>query len=571
MTRGAKAWGLALAAAACAFGQQAAPPAEPPAAQIKPLKTVAIQPRIGILGQTTMGLREAIERVLANNPDLRIVRIQLEEAGYNIRGALGYYDPVVGLRGYHTRQVAPVASVLAGSPNGKLTSQEFNATPQLTGAFPALGGTYALSFVNSRQTSDNQFNTLNPLYATSVNLNLTQPLWRGLRFDQNRHRVEVARKNRQLSMEQLRLQVIQTVTQAVQAYWELDYARRSLDVQEEAVRLAERQYESNRRQAEQGILAPVDVVAAQTQVAIFQQNLLLAQQQVTQAENNLKTLMLPSRDDLLWGMAIMPETQVNTDVKLPLLDAALKAALSSRPELAEAALNLDINKLDVRLAKDQTRPRVDAFANLTAAGLAGRVIAAGPNPISDGLNALVAYINQLGALSGLSGIPPISLAGGPPPALLVGGYGQSLNNLASGEFPVAQVGVQVSLPIRNRTAEAQAAVSQAEGRKLRVARDQVEMAVEADVRNALQAAISARSRLEAAVLASHSAAEQYDSEQRQFQAGTSTTFLVLQRQTDLINARNREVRSRADLAVSLANLDRATARTIEAYGIKVTP
>src|SRR5262249_51824860 len=155
------------------------------------------------------------------------------------------------------------------------------------------GGTYSLTFTNSKQSTDSTFVTLNPTYNTSLTLNLNQPLWRGLRFDENRHRLQVSRKNRRVGVEQLRQRVIEVVTQAVQAYWELDYAAHNLEVQSEAVRLAEQQYASNRRQAEQGILAPVDVVAAQTQVATFQQNLFAAQSALTQAENNLKVLMLP--------------------------------------------------------------------------------------------------------------------------------------------------------------------------------------------------------------------------------------------------------------------------------------
>jgi HAE1 family hydrophobic/amphiphilic exporter-1 len=123
--------------------------------------------------------------------------------------------------------------------------------------------------------------------------------------------------------------------------------------------------------------------------------------------------------------------------------------------------------------------------------------------------------------------------------------------------------------LRNRTAEAQAAISQAEGRRLRTVQDQIGMAIEVDVRNALQGVLTTQSRLDAAALASRSAEEQYLSEQRQFQAGTSTVFLVLQRQTDLIAARSREVRARADAGEAIANLDRATAGTIEARGIRV--
>jgi outer membrane protein TolC len=152
----------------------------------------------------------------------------------------------------------------------------------------------------------------------------------------------------------------------------------------------------------------------------------------------------------------------------------------------------------------------------------------------------------------------------------VGGAGQSLSTLFGGNFPTAQVGVQISLPLRNRTAEAQLASSEAEGRRLKTLRDQVAMAVEADVRNALQAAASAESRLAAASLARKSAEEQYSSEQRQFQAGTSTVFLALQRQTDLIAAKSREVRAESDVAEAKANLYRARENTIQAQGLTVT-
>jgi HAE1 family hydrophobic/amphiphilic exporter-1 len=127
----------------------------------------------------------------------------------------------------------------------------------------------------------------------------------------------------------------------------------------------------------------------------------------------------------------------------------------------------------------------------------------------------------------------------------------------------------MTFPIRNRTAKAQVAIAEAEGHRLKVARQQLEMTIEQDVRNAVQAASSVQSRVDAATAARVYAEQQYASEQRQFQAGTSTVFLVLQRQTDLTVARTREVRAKADLGEAAANLDRATARTIEAQGIQL--
>jgi HAE1 family hydrophobic/amphiphilic exporter-1 len=524
-----------------AFGQTA-----PQAVKLEPLQEVQIQPRVGIAGQTKITLSEAIERTLANDPDLRISRIQRDEAGFAVRSAQGAYDPLLAFGGSRTRAVAPVASILGGSYTGKLTETQFSGGPQVSG-ITSTGGTYSLQFTSSRLNTDSTFNTLNPQYPTAVNLNLTQPLWRGLRFDENRYRIQVARKNRRVSVEQLRQRVIEVVTQAVSAYWELDYAGHNLDVQTEAVRLAERQYQSNRRLAEQGMLAPVDVVAAQTQVATFQQSLFAAQQLLTQAENNLKTLMLPNRTDLMWSMALVGETPLSAETKPPSLEEAIAHALKSRPELSSSALALEVNQLDSKLSQEQTKPRVDAFANLSASGLAGIPTQIGTNPLAQFFP------------PGTQFVPP----------LLMGSYGQSLSTLAAGTFPSAQIGVNVSLPLRNRTAEAQAAISMAEGRRLRTVQDQIGMAIEADVRNALQAVLATQSRLDAAALASRSAEEQYLSEQRQFQAGTSTVFLVLQRQTDLIAARSREVRARADAGEAIANLDRATAGTIEARGIRV--
>ena len=166
-------------------------------------------------------------------------------------------------------------------------------------------------------------------------------------------------------------------------------------------------------------------------------------------------------------------------------------------------------------------------------------------------------------------MPPLSTSGfsSTIPVNLIGGPGQAWSNIGAGTFPTVQVGVLFSFPIRNRTAEANVAIAAAEGKRLRVQRDQAEMLIEADVRNSLQGASSAQARYAASILARQSAEEQYASEQRQFQSGTSTVFLVLQRQTDLIVARTREVRAQADLAVAATNFERATASTLDTLKI----
>ncbi len=549
-----------LFGAAAAFAQAPVPP-------VKPLE---VPTRIGIIGDSKIELNEVIQRVLANDKDLTISRIANEESGLNLRAARGVFDPVLGLSAFDTRTVSPASSSLSGSSDGKLTNKQILADPYISGSSPFLGGSYKLDFSSSRTSSDSSFNTLNPQYPTSLNLNLTQPLWRGLRYDANRHRVSVARKNIQLTDAQLRQRVIEIVSLAIQNYRELEYAYRNLAVQIEAVRLAEQQDASNRRQVDQGLLAPVDVVQTQTQIATFQQNVFLAQNALTNAENALKVMMLRDRNDLMWGMALIPEEKPEDRPELPSLDAALKQALGARPELKEAAISIDINREDARLNHELAKPQVDAYATLGLAGLAGIVLPpSGSNPFVSAFAPLINQINALSAKEGLAPLGAISFGSASVPPVLVGGYGQSVSALGSGQFSTATVGVNVSLPLRNRTALANEAVTVAEGRRLMAQQQQTEMAVEQDVRNALQSMSSAEARYDASVTARRYAEDQYASEQRQFQAGTSTVFLVLQRQTDLIAARTREVRAQADRGEAKANLDRALARTLETRGITV--
>jgi HAE1 family hydrophobic/amphiphilic exporter-1 len=510
--------------------------------QAKLLQEMQLPPRVGINGEAKISLNEAIEKVLAGDPELEISRISLQQAGFGIKSAEGFYIPSFSMSATKSRTSTPIASVIGGASSGKVTSTELAMTPQITGTSPWLGSSYSLSFSDSKQTNDSSFTTLNPQYPSSLSLTLTQPLLRNLSIDSGRHSLFVARKNRALSDEKVREKAIERVTLAVQYYWELIYAWQNLGVQKEAVRMGTEQYESNRRQAEQGLLAPIEVIAAQTQVATYRQSLAAAQQTLTVAENNLKQLIAAGLDNPIWSQALIPETELTLECPTLVLEDALKQAMSSRPELTESELNIAINNIDASYYKNQTKPQVDAFATVTAAGLAGAPQTA----------------------SSFGGFPI-----GAIPSILIGSNRESLSNIWDRNFPTFKVGVQISLPFVNRAARANAANSLAEGRKLQLAKKEAEMYVTADVRNALDQLNATRASYDAAGIAARAAQEQYDSEQRQFREGASTMFLVFQRQTSFINAQSAEVRARAEFAEAIANVNRATARTLEAHQIKI--
>ncbi len=533
----------------------------------KPIRPVVLLPRIGVIGEVPLTLKEVIAHVLAANKDIEGSRIDQHIASLQLVGAKGHFDPVIGAQGRLERQVSPVSSSIGGGAGGKLEQRDFTTLPQINGLVPWLGGSYRVSLTSTRLTTDNQFNTLNPQYPTALTFNFNQPLFRNLLFDDNRRSIEVAKKNRSLSDEQFCRRVIDTITQAEQAYWELVFAVRNLQVQTEAADLARRQVESNQRMVDQGILAPVDVVEAETQLATFAQNVYRAQESVTRAENALKTLMLPNRRATLWASALQPVTPVNLEAPPAALAEAVHQAMTQRPELAQIKLSKEINQANTRFFKEQTKPQVDLIASYTSTGLAGKVIPNQSNPLTGGFDVFIARINDLSRVAGLPALPPLTISGGGVPDILVGGYSQSYSNLWNRNFPTAQIGVSISLPLRNRTAEANLGASLAEERRTGNDRERLEQLVEADVRNALQGVESAKARLASATDARRSAEEQYESEQRQFRAGTSTVFLVLQRQTVMISARSQELRAQVDLSQTIAEFQRSTASTLQAHNI----
>jgi HAE1 family hydrophobic/amphiphilic exporter-1 len=253
------------------------------------------------------------------------------------------------------------------------------------------------------------------------------------------------------------------------------------------------------------------------------------------------------------------------------LEQAVSAALRSRPELAQLQTNAEINQLDTRYFRDQTKPQIDLVGTYTAVGLAGALTAAGSGTGgSTSSNAqLRTRVNELSVLAGLTPLDTTTSGGGTVTPNLVGGYSKSLSNLIGQDYPTYRVGVRVALPLRNRTAEANLGSSLARGNFIQNQRAQAEQIIEADVRNTTQTLRSAEARLAAAAAARASTEQQYESEQRQFRAGTTTVFLVLQRQNELLAARGRELQAQTDLNKAIAEFQRATGNTLEANRVAV--
>lgn len=504
-----------------------------------PVRPLPSSERVGVdlANQMPLTLDQAIEMALKNNNDIETSRNDVQIAEFNLRGARGVYDPVIAAESYFENATVPTASLIGGAVNGAVTQRRFFGSGGVSGAVPWFGGEYTARFDSTRSTTSNTNAFLNPQYPTVLNFTYRQPLFRNLRTDGNRRQIEIAQKNLSLSDAQFRQRAIEVIAQVEQAYWNLAFALRNLQVQIDAVKQARTQLESNQRQVAKGILAPIDIVAATAQITTFEQGVYIAQEEVTRAENALKTLLLAERRSTDWNRPITPVSPINLDPPRVGVEVAVTEALKNRPEIAQLETNAEINKINESFYRDQTKPQIDLVGSYTAQGLAGTVTANGTGRVPDNL---------------------------------IGGYFNSLGNLLAQDYPTYRVGVAITLPWGNTTAKANLGRTLVEGTRIGSERAQTEQIIEAEVRNALQALRSAEARLASAAASRASAEQLLSSEQRQFASGTTTTYLVLQRQNELVAARGRELQAQTDLNRAISEFQRATGTTLTANNVTVS-
>ena len=526
----------------------------------------ATYPQLALIGvqfdrQQIMSQQEVVELALRNNKDIELSRSVVRSAEENLRWAHGFYDPKLKVNRLFFREVLPVSSSTLGGDAGSITAKGSTGGLSFFGLSPKFGGQYEISYNDSQTITDVIFATIDKQFKTNLTFSYKQPLLRNREIDEPRRQIEIATKNLSLTDAEFRISVIETITRVRNFYWEMVYALRNLQIQQDALRAAEEQLSHTRRLVGRGYVAPIDVTQVEVQVSNFREGLFMALDRVAKSDSALKNLIVGDIKDPLWNVLIIPSDPV--DVKAPTINAeqALNEALAQRPEVLQSDIARAINELNQRFYSDQKRPQVDLVAHYSLDGLAGRVNPlSSQDPIAFSSTELTNRVNELSVLAGLPPLsPPANTATVPP--FLVGGYGQSLSNLFSSRFPTVRFGVQVELPLFNRQAEAQFALSREEGSKIKTQRQQLDQLIKVDVRTALQSVRTAEARLRASAEARGASEQQYESEVRKYNGGHSTTYLVLDRQVALKNARGVELKNQMDLNKAISELERATGRT----------
>ena len=560
-------------------------PREPtfPSVVQKPLPPMPNLTRLGVTGEMlTLSLNDAVKRALENNNDIEMARDDVRIAETQLRSLEGIYQPIFSITPQIDKRITPQQSSLGGSGrSGTTTSTTFSLSPSLNKSFALGGGNYTLNFANSHTNTSSTFSLINPYYSSNLSLTFTQPLLRNRSIDNNRRQIRIQKKRLEQSDADFRLRTIEVISRVQQAYWELVFALRDQQNQLANLNLSRENLRRVEAQIAVGTQAPLARAEVQTELANRESSLLVSVQNVSIAENNLKHLIAKDATAPEWSAQITPTDTPKFDATPVNLNDALKEARENRPELRRLRLQNDINKIDLQFFKNQTRPQIDLQSTLATTGLAGKDASGAPiagtlfpligsNPDTNASAFLLQQVRdiQTRAMFPLATVPLVPALGGPP-VDLIGGYGKDLSNLFGFKTRNVTVGVAIQFPLKSQTAEAELAGARIQKEQLQASTRSQEQIIEVDVRNAAQAVETSRRRVLAAREARANAEMQLEGEQRLYQVGRSTTFLLFQRENALTNARNAELRAETDYNKALADLQRATSTTLRANNIVV--
>lgn len=418
------------------------------------------------------------------------------------------------------------------------------------------GTSVTFGWNNSRLETNAGRSDFNPSTTASFNLTIEQPLLRGFGLAVNNRNIRIAKNNQRVSDEVFRQQVINTVSAIISAYWDLVSFNENVRVRQQALALNKKLYEDNKKQVEIGTLAPIEIVRAEAEVASSQQALTQAETQLLQQETLLKNALSRTgvASPLLADARIVPTDRIvvpPSDPVVPVQDL-IEMALDRRPDVAQNRVQIENTKIGIKGSRNQLLPSLDLVADFRN-------------------NALAGQINRL-PLPPIPGAPPGFVQQRDPNAVdpfFLGGYSRILSQLFSRNFPDYAIGFQLSIPLRNRSAQADMILDQLSLRQQEIRQQQLLNQVRVDVHNALIAVRQARAAYDAAVKARILQEQTLEAEQKKYTLGASTIFFVIQAQRDLAQAQSSEVAAASAYMKAKVQLDFATGRTLEANNISL--
>ncbi len=454
-------------------------------------------------------------------------------AGTNVSS----YDPQINGNIGVEHQTTPLSNLqIYGVPGLQLNTTQSNLT--YSQAF-ATGTTVQFGWDNNRQTTNSIFSNLNPALNSQYQVRIQQQLLAGFGFGPNLRYLRIARNNKKISDIAFRDQVIETITQIENIYWDLVNAYEQARVTKQSLDFAQQSYENAQKQLKLEAIPAMDVMKAEAEVSKRQQELTVANSNEHLQESLLKNALTRSLDDpLLEEMPVVPTDRMESMPKeesVPLADL-ITQALKTRPELQESDIDLLNRQISRKAARNALLPTVSLVGFYGGAGLAGDL-----NPLFQGTNT--------------SSVPT--------------DFGGALTNAFNNSSPDYYVGVNLSIPIRNRVAKADQYRSELEYRQAELRREQLRKQIRIEVRNAEYAMEQSAARVQSAQKARDLAQKTFDITRKEQELGAGSSFQTLTAQRDLALAELDLVTAMTTYQKSRVELIRATGSTLEHNNIQI--
>jgi outer membrane protein TolC len=490
-------------------------------------------------GAATLTTDDVVRLLLENNRDLTVIRTDPITSRYLVESAFRPFEPNLYATGTISRSDTPSSSILAGAASLIQLTHDFIVGVEQT--FQT-GTISSVEFEYNRFSSNSVFFVYNPSYNGAVRYSVTQPLLRNFGKLVNTSEIRIARIDEKISELEFELQVIDLVTEAVAAYWDLAFAVGDVKVKERSYDLALKTLRDNQIQEEVGTLAPLDLIQAEAEAAVRYEDLLTARYTIDQLQDEIKKMISSETDPgiVLARLNLVEPLREPEREQLLSLNEGIQFALENRLELKQAGYDIDSQDINVRYYKNQMRPIFDVTAAYTHVGLGGT------QTIRSGFGQGAEIVQ-----------------------VIPGGVDEMFRQLFGFRFPGYSASFNIEIPLNNRAAKADYAAA-VNVREQAVARKEATaQRIVLEVRNAYTQLDMNRARVATARTARLLSMRRLEAEQKKFDLGASTVRFVLEEQRNLAEAETSEIQALVNYTKSLVDYERAIGATLSRRNIQI--
>ncbi len=531
----------------------------------------------GIIGVTQspfvgISLQDAVGMALVKNPELAISASNVRIARYRVVQAKANFDVQLHVEPSSNFSVTPPENLFFAGPGqfgygytcengfggtyacatsgpGNIIQHQYSFQSGVSGQ-TVNGLQWGAGITQTRTYNNVIINSFNPYYQATLSLSVTQPLLKNAGMNAVKHQLKLAIIGADSDEAQALIDASTTIAQVEDTYWDLVAAWRNVAIQEDALNEAVVQQRSVVRLAKRGVAAQITAIESETQVANFQADVFSGLQAVSELQTQLKNLIVADPGDPIWSANLVPSSPVQQLPTAGDLAEIVALAEQRRPEVRQVVDQRRVADLDMVYAKNQALPQADVVVQYFSNGFAG----------------ILQPVPSFEALS--CNLPGGTTCPTPPPQSQ-GNMTQAFHNMWTGAYPEFNIAFVVNIPLENNTARGLKQIAGQEQDQADLQRQGLDQRIESEARNVLQTYQSALSRLSSAGQARAAAESVYASEVRKFHNGESTTFLVLQRQVELAQARGAELEAQTDLNKSVVELQRVEGTILTDNGVNL--